>query len=208
MMMGQDQQSFDGSHFDRNSQPHNASLEEGLSHPLAGERIEVPAEHSADSALHAGFGHPAAGAGPGAYIVDGGAHQMMHTSLSQSSVDKLSQHYPGFDSAHHLPTAGATLPSPKVVYNVKFKRTQRNFVLGPRINRDLKIGTYVKVEADRGEDLGIVVGKIPAEKYNFPGRSNFRGNVSEIVPSVTGTGVADLKCIIRLATHDEVSLLA
>jgi hypothetical protein len=57
---------------------------------------------------------------------------------------------------------------PKVIYCVKFKRTQRNFVLGPRISRDLKIGTYVKVEADRGEDLGIVVGRAAADKYNFP----------------------------------------
>jgi len=74
----------------------------------------------------------------------------------------------------------------KVVYAVKFKRTQRNFVLGPRLSRDLKIGTYVKVEADRGEDLGIVVGKL----------GNPYGRAS------------DLKRITRLATHDEVSLLS
>lgn len=77
-------------------------------------------------------------------------------------------------------------PAPKLVYCVKFKRTQRNFSLGPRLGqRDLKIGTYVKVEADRGEDLGIVYGKV-----------------------TSGTHATDLKRIIRLATHDEVSLLA
>ena len=83
--------------------------------------------------------------------------------------------------------------------------------MGPRLNRDLKIGTYVKVEADRGEDLGIVVGKVPSEKYNVPGRSAFRGDQMGIMPpppaSITGAGAADLKRIIRLATHDEVSLL-
>lgn len=94
---------------------------------------------------------------------------------------------------------------PKIVYSVKFKRTQRNFALGPRIVRDLKIGTYVKVEADRGEDLGIVVGKVPAEKYSFSGRSSFTGGIG-VSPGVP-TGAADLKRIIRLATHDEVSLL-
>ena len=121
-------------------------------------------------------------------------------------------HYGGMEAAHHLPTAGSALPLPKVVYNVKFKRTQRSFVMGPRINRDLKIGTYVKVEADRGEDLGIVVGKIPSEKYNLSTRSSFRGGMGEmgIIPPPSGlgaAGVADLKRIIRLATHDEVSLL-
>jgi PSP1 C-terminal conserved region len=71
------------------------------------------------------------------------------------------------------------------IYAVKFKRSQRNFVLGSRVNRELKIGTYVKVEADRGEDLGIVVGR--------PDKSFIRDGP---------------KRILRLATHDEVSLLA
>lgn len=92
----------------------------------------------------------------------------------------------------------------KVVYAVKFKRSQRNFVLGPRITRDLKIGTYVKVEADRGEDLGIVVGKPPIEKFNtFSGRASFTAGMG---PPPAGSP-ADLKRIMRLATHDEVSLL-
>jgi len=104
------------------------------------------------------------------------------------------------------PSAGP--PLPKVVYNIKFKRTQRVFVLGPRLNRDLKIGTYVKVEADRGEDLGIVVGKVPAEKY----LANRPGHRTELGPSIggpssSGGGGTDLKRIARLATHNEVSLL-
>jgi len=63
--------------------------------------------------------------------------------------------------------------------------------------RDLKIGTHVKVEADRGEDLDIVIQKIPSEKFNtFSGRASFSAG-----------DPAGLKRIIRLATHDEVSLL-
>ncbi len=86
----------------------------------------------------------------------------------------------------HYFLGGKTAAVSKSVYCVKFKRTQRNFCLGPRLGqRDLKIGTYVKVEADRGEDLGIVYGKV-----------------------TSGVHAADLKRIIRLATHDEVSLLA
>jgi hypothetical protein len=98
---------------------------------------------------------------------------------------------------------------PKVVFNIKFKRTQRVFVLGPRLNRDLKIGTYVKVEADRGEDLGIVVGKIPSEKY-MASRSGYRGDLGPAIGPPGGIlpgGPSDLKRIVRLATHNEVSLL-
>lgn len=115
------------------------------------------------------------------------------------------QHHYGADDTHHLPTAGGGIPMPKAVYNVKFKRTQRSFALGPRLNRDLKVGTYVKVEADRGEDLGIVVGKLPPEKY-MSGRLPYRAEAGLAGPSGP-VGVADLKRIIRLATHDEVSLL-
>lgn len=131
--------------------------------------------------------------------------------------EAMAPHYSGYEGQQirHLPTAGAALPAPKVIFNVKFKRTQRSFVLGPRIQRDLKVGTYVKVEADRGEDLGIVIGKVPAEKYNFSGRNTFRSQsmcgISDVIQTPTGLsppGATDLKGIIRLATHDEVSLLA
>lgn len=90
------------------------------------------------------------------------------------------------------------------IYAVKFKRTQRNFSLGPRIEGGIKMGSYVKVEADRGEDLGIVICRIPGDKImNTANRS--RSNSTSSLPS--GSGVADLKNIIRLATHDEILLL-
>jgi hypothetical protein len=173
--------------------------DDDLAHPLLGENIEVPADDQA-------------------YLMNEGmqSHSHMLSSMGHGhsgSVDQMPPHYGGMDAAHHLPTAGSALPMPKVVYNVKFKRTQRSFAIGPRLNRDLKIGTYVKVEADRGEDLGIVVGKVPSEKYNMTGRGAFRPGMGEmgIMPppsGLSGAGAADLKRIIRLATHDEVSLLA
>lgn len=168
------------------------TYDDDLAGSLVGEHIEVPADH----ALYDGF-YPGQG---------------MEEALRPQVAPPGQLNPPfGFDAARaHLPTAGAALPSPRVVYNVKFKRTQRSFVLGPRIQRDLKVGTYVKVEADRGEDLGIVIGKVPGEKYTFSGRPSFR-SPNDIMPSPTGLnppGATDLKCIIRLATHDEVSLLA
>ncbi|KAL3776651.1 hypothetical protein HJC23_001897 [Cyclotella cryptica] len=102
-------------------------------------------------------------------------------------------------------TAGATLTKsrPKMVYNVKFKRSQRNFVLGDRITRDIKVGTYVKVEADRGEDLGIVFGVVPMDKFR-PKHSSGEGDNSA---SSQTCHVGDLKKIMRVATNDEISLL-
>lgn len=137
-----------------------------------------------------------------------------HAEGSRGRALSLDQPLPQYGiaaSAHGLNTASSALSTPKVSYNIKFKRTQRTFALGPRLNRDLKIGTYVKVEADRGEDLGIVVGKVPSEKH-ATGRSSFRGGITEVSsitpPSGTAlTGAPDLKRIIRLATHDEVALL-
>lgn len=115
------------------------------------------------------------------------------------------------DSHLHAP-ALPTRSLPRTVYIIKFKRSQRNFIAGPRINRDLDIGCYVKVEADRGEDLGIVVGKMTAEKFNqSAGRASFRppsSNPNDLGQSgTTPTCAADLKRVIRLATHDEVNLL-
>jgi hypothetical protein len=47
------------------------------------------------------------------------------------------------------------------VYSIKFKRDTKDAVLGPRlVNRELPIGSYVKVKGDHGIDLGIVVEKI------------------------------------------------
>jgi PSP1 C-terminal conserved region len=173
-----------------------SSGDDELTHPLIGENIEVPAEHFGDD-------HGLSGG----YMTQSASHPLLRPSSHghSQSLDQLPPQYA--DTAHLLPTAGAALPMPKVVFSVKFKRSQRNFVLGPRINRDLKIGTYVKVEADRGEDLGIVIGKAPAEKYNYSSRTAFSAGMGP-PPGLGAAGAVDLKRIIRLATHDEVSLLA
>lgn len=112
------------------------------------------------------------------------------------------------------PTAGGSLvkTAPKMVYNVKFKRSQRNFILGPRISREVKIGCYVKVEADRGEDLGIVMSVLSLEKHLESTTSRHRSSTEDSAASdfsapSYSTNIGDMKRIIRVATHDEVSLL-
>jgi hypothetical protein len=181
----------------------HSGFDDDLTHPLAGEDIDDPGDDL-------GFGSQP--------TMQSSMHHAPHVTyyrndvkVSGRSPTGMVPHYLSVD-ASHLPT-GPNLSGPRLVYTIKFKRTQRNFIPGPRVVGDLKIGCYVKVEADRGEDLGIVVNKIPAEKFNTSGRTAFRGSpggVSDmgilLAPSMTN--LADLKRVVRLATHDEVALLA
>ena len=169
------------------SLPHGISsslprYDDNFSHALAGENIDVP-DHEDPHALPTYYG-------------SSGSHPLLRGATHSHSMS--------LDAIQTQQLLQSVVPS--AVYAVKFKRSQRNFVLGPRINRDLKIGTYVKVEADRGEDLGIVVGKLPPEKFTnaFTSRSSFTAGMGT---SSVGSSPADLKRIMRLATHDEVSLL-
>jgi len=187
-----------------NQEIQTLGLDEDLNHPLAGEHIDDPGDD---------YGIPLRATPPG--LMESSHHTKLTYTRSDgsqhTSVHPNRSPYMSLDSIP--PTAGSSLPIPRVVYNVKFKRTQRNFIIGPRVTRDLKIGCYVKVEADRGEDLGIVVAKVPAEKFNSAAaRSGFRATGSQgeigLIPTALGSaGISDLKRIIRLATHDEVSLL-
>ncbi|OEU21761.1 hypothetical protein FRACYDRAFT_258796 [Fragilariopsis cylindrus CCMP1102] len=148
--------------YGRHRLPHT---DEDLSHPLAGENIEVPGE-------------------------DHHYYNEVQGPLPPYQRSQSMGHGPtsyGSDS-RHLPTVGSSIQTPKVVYNVKFKRTQRTFEVGPRLNRDLPVGTYIKVEADLLEAV------LEAGWEKCPLQAGAGGG-------------GDLKKIIRLATHDEVSLL-
>ena len=105
---------------------------------------------------------------------------------------------------------------PRMIYNIKFKRSQRNFILGPKFTREVKVGNYVKVEADRGEDLGIVMGIVPVEKFVASSKRNRSmtegsttsgGDLTTASSSHTTTTIGDMKNITRHATNDEISLL-
>lgn len=196
------------------SHQYGPSYEDDLAHPLAGEFIDDPSE---DVGPHMGSRmerHEIPGVYGTSERISSQGHTSRHSFASTSMLDQqpvMARHYNQVDSHHHAPVL-PTRSMPRTVYNIKFKRSQRNFVAGPRINRDLDIGCYVKVEADRGEDLGIVVGKMTAEKFNASaGRASFRppsNNPNDLGPTGSApTCAADLKRVIRLATHDEVNLL-
>lgn len=118
----------------------------------------------------------------------------------QNSYQDRIIHYPnGAQNYQNYPRPqGMQGKIPNTVYTVKFKRSQKNFFLSDLINGDIKIGSYVKVEADRGEDLGIVLSRIPIEKFNPGARLNG-----------PNAGIPDLqlKRINRLASDQEIALL-
>jgi hypothetical protein len=88
------------------------------------------------------------------------------------------------------------------IYQVQFKRAHRHFVLAPSAPRDIIPGDFVKVEADRGEDMGIVLAKIPADSFE------------EVIPTAGyrgrgfSSGQGERKFLYRRATAEERSALA
>ncbi len=109
------------------------------------------------------------------------------------------------DSYYHQQNIVGPSSSSRVVYTVKFKRSQRNFILSPHIQGDIKIGTYVKVEADRGHDLGIVLSRVPIEKFTKYGSNNDPSSSSS--SSSSRPTLPDMKKIISVASNEEISLL-
>jgi hypothetical protein len=74
--------------------------------------------------------------------------------------------------------------------------------LAPSASRDILPGDFVKVEADRGEDMGIVLTKCPAE------------NFEEVIPTAGyrgrgfSSGQGERKYLFRRATAEERASLA
>ncbi|GMH90516.1 hypothetical protein TrST_g8995 [Triparma strigata] len=123
-----------------------------------------------------------------------------HWTAGNNELSPLTPRYPNPAAPGSKMTSPPTLssvstssltppgPNPSVVYQVKFKRTTRSFLPSPH---PVQIGQYVLVEADRGVDLGVVVGRISWEKF-----TKGKEPVS-----------LDLKKINRPATDPEVKLL-
>jgi len=113
----------------------------------------------------------------------------------------------GIETYHYYQNQMVSSPIPsRAIYTVKFKRSQRNFVLSPRIQGDIKIGTHVKVEADRGEDLGVVLSRVPADKFNHSPRSLRYGNIDHLMPG-NGMNLPEMKKILSAATNEEITML-
>ena len=80
------------------------------------------------------------------------------------------------------------------VYTVQFKRAHRYYVLPKSTPGFFTIGSFVKVEADRGEDLGVIIEKVEMESLRS-------GNVRTRLQN------GELKRILYHATFDEIAQL-
>lgn len=84
---------------------------------------------------------------------------------------------------------------------VQFKRAHKNFILAPSAPRNIIPGDFVKVEADRGEDMGIVLSKSPASDFE------------EVMPTAGyrgrgfSSGQGERKFLFRLANAEERAAL-
>ncbi|KAG5191171.1 PSP1 C-terminal conserved region-domain-containing protein, partial [Tribonema minus] len=91
------------------------------------------------------------------------------------------------------------------MYTVQFKRGARTFLLARACERSLTIGDYVKVEADRGEDLGVIVAIAPLPDAGVAPKPPTAGHRQR------GGGGALGQCererILRGASDDEIALL-
>lgn len=118
-------------------------------------------------------------------------------SLNQNTNNTLASNYSRSPVGKKIP-----YPIDGYIYQVQFKRAHRNFVLSPSAPRDVLPGDFVKVEADRGEDMGIVLAKCPLDSFE------------EVIPTAgyRGRGFAsghgERKYLYRLATAEERASLA
>jgi cell fate regulator YaaT (PSP1 superfamily) len=88
------------------------------------------------------------------------------------------------------------------VYLVHFKHSHRNFILASSAPKDIQLGEFVIVDADRGEDIGVIVEIVPA--YTFVDDKHTAGH--------RGKGFAtdqsgEIRKVLRIASPDEVALL-
>lgn len=85
---------------------------------------------------------------------------------------------------------------------MQFKRAHRNFILAPSAPRNILPGDFVKVEADRGEDMGIVLSKTPVEFFEEAApTAGYRGRGFS-------SGQREIKFLYRLATPEERAALS
>lgn len=90
------------------------------------------------------------------------------------------------------------------VYKVQFKRAHRNFLRSAGVDKPIRNGDFVIVEADRGEDLGVVCETQPMPNFFREGGSLFAKDTKVSAWGDRRTGV---KHIIRHALPQEYSLL-
>jgi hypothetical protein len=102
----------------------------------------------------------------------------------------------------HYGAGTSAMPSapPDLIYQVQFKRGVRSFTLSPRANFTVRERDFVVVEADRGEDIGIVVEVLPMHAFMERRMNMPRPSAQQQQQDGEDQNVC---CILRLATLHE-----
>jgi len=107
--------------------------------------------------------------------------------------------------AHRSPQhPSTTWEGPKYYFEVEFKRFRRELFIGPS---DYNVNDQVKVEADRGEDLGKVIHKASSLTELLKLASSTPPNLSQLLNNASCGVDSSMKCILRHATEDELQQL-
>jgi hypothetical protein len=105
----------------------------------------------------------------------------------------------GFENMKHqqgvVSNGGMPAPPQDFAYQVHFKRKHQFFFLHPSAKLTLCTGDYVIVEADRGQDLGVVREVIQAKRF-------------WAIKNYASISKTEIKNILRLATPQEVHALS
>jgi hypothetical protein len=111
------------------------------------------------------------------------------------------QHQQQLAHGPHYCAGASAMPSapPDLIYQVQFKRGVRSFTLSPRANFTVRERDFVVVEADRGEDIGIVVEVLPMHAF-MERRMNMPRPSAQQQQDGEDQNVC---CILRLATLHE-----
>lgn len=119
-------------------------------------------------------------------------------SMNQYHIENFKHNHMLSKDAFHF---CSTSHSSSYIYQVHFKRASRYFIIAPGVKNSFKRGDYVKVEADRGEDMGIVINKIQSSSFKETSQTaGYRGRGFQ-------TGNNEKKFILRLASSHEISSL-
>lgn len=106
----------------------------------------------------------------------------------------------GVGAAYHAGAPMMSMPMQQdVIYQVQFKRSSRSFTLSHRAGITVNERDFVVVEADRGEDIGVVIEMMSMQTFMERRMSMARGGRDQQADQED----QNVGCILRLATLHE-----
>jgi hypothetical protein len=142
--------------------------------------------------------HMSAAAPSSAYPQLGASQMNMYSGISSATSATRSS----FKNSVMTLAAMAMQSADGLVYLVQFKHSQRNFILAAGAPGCVSLGEFVIVEADRGEDIGIVCEIAPASYFNKD-----KHTAGHRWKSFASGPNGEARKLIRIATLEERALL-